>query len=117
MKKYRKCHMRKARKTRNNRARTRNLRGGSKEAKAKLLELNPHCDICGKKGTGKTLQLHHVFCIRWGFATRLERCVLLCPTCHHDFHKKYDKYLDEIYRTDHGADFLQIYNTIKGSLN
>jgi hypothetical protein len=50
------------------------LRRGSKAVKQALMKQNPHCDICGSR---KKLQLHHIFCIRFGFETKLEHCVLL----------------------------------------
>lgn len=107
MKKYRKVKTRKAksRKTIRNR-----LRSGSKTVKAKLLEQYPYCDICGSP---KSLQLHHVYLIRHGFPTKLEHCVLLCPSCHADFHHRWDKYLDETYKANPQADFLKIYNILK----
>lgn len=52
------------------------LRRGSKSVKNQLMQTNPCCDICGKK---KKLQLHHIYCVRWGFPTTLDHCVLLCP--------------------------------------
>ena len=115
MKKYRKVHLRKAKKRRNTntKSKSRLLRAGSREVKNKLLAINPHCDICGVKGDSKTLQLHHTYCIRWGFPTKLEQCVLLCPNDHSMFHHRWDKYLDEVYRNDHDADFLKIYNVLK----
>ena len=109
MKKYRKCKARKLRKPRN-RTRSRNLRAGSKQVKAQLLERDPKCDICG---SSKNLQLHHIYLIRHGFSTKLERCCLLCSVCHPDFHHRWDKYLDEIFRQNKEADFLTIYNTLK----
>ena len=112
MKKKRKCKCRKV-KRRNNKKYRKNLRNGSKEVKAKLVELNPHCDICGKIGNSKSLQLHHIYLIRHGFRTKLEHCTLHCPTCHHEFHKKWDKYLDMTFEENPQADFMKIYNTIK----
>ena len=114
MKKYRKCKNRRVKPRNKNRARTRNLRGGSKEVKAKLLELNPHCDICGSI---HNLQLHHVFCIRHNFRTQLNRCVLLCGNCHKKWHAKNDKRWDELFRKNPNTDFMEEYNTTKGSLN
>lgn len=113
MKKYRKCKHRKVKKHSTSKARSRMLRSGSKEVKRQLVEMNPKCDICGKIGNSKSLQLHHVYCIRWGFPTKLERCVLLCPTCHHEFHKKWDNYLDEQFKENPNSDFMIIYNTLK----
>lgn len=89
---------------------TNKLRAGSKEVKRILLEQNPTCDICGSH---KSLQLHHIYLIRHGFKTMLIHCCLLCPTCHADFHHRWDKYLDEVFRNDPNADFLAIYNTLK----
>lgn len=109
MKKYRKCKNRKVRVRKGN-VNRKHLRAGSRQVKAKLLEINPHCDICG---SGKNLQLHHIYLIRHGFSTRIETCCLLCPQCHHDFHQRWDKYLDEQYRQNHDSDFLAIYNVLK----
>ena len=86
------------------------LRSGSSEVKRILLEQHPFCDICGSP---KALQLHHIYLIRHGFKTKLEHCCLLCANCHADFHHRWDKYLDEVYRNDHDADFLKIYNVLK----
>lgn len=113
MKKYRKCKIRKVKPKNRNKARSRQLRAGSKEVKRLLVEQNPKCDICGTIGNNKSLQLHHVYCIRWGFPTELKHCVLLCPTCHHEFHKKWDKYLDVQFRENPNSDFMAVYNTIK----
>ena len=114
MKKYRKCKTRRVRPKNKNRTHRRNLRSGSKEVKARLIELNPHCDICG---SGQNLQVHHVFCIRHGFKTKLERCVLLCGKCHKKWHSKNDKYWDELFKKNPQADFMEEYNTTKGSLS
>lgn len=89
------------------------LRAGSKEAKEQLLEQNPCCDICGTKGDVDTLQLHHIYCIRWGFATNVTRCVLLCPNCHYKLHYRYDSYLDELFEENPDTDFILIYEEIK----
>ena len=97
----------------NGRAIKRRLRSGSKAAKKILLQLNPHCDICGKEGNSTTLHLHHVYCIRWGFTTKLEHCVLLCATCHRKFHSRWDKYLDITFEENKDADFMAIYRTLK----
>ena len=115
MKKYRKVKLRKIKRSRNrtNRARTRKLRAGSKVVKAKLLVINPHCDICGIKGDSKTLQLHHVYLIRHNYPTRIERTVLLCDFCHKKLHKRFDKRLDELYEKDHNTDFMAVYEEIK----
>lgn len=86
------------------------LRGGSKEAKKILLAKTPHCDICG---SGRSLQLHHIYLIRHGFATKLEHCCLLCPTCHAEFHTRFDRYLDKVFKDNPNADFLAIYNELK----
>ena len=110
MKKYRKCKNRNVRKVRKCSSSKKNLRSGSKAVKTKLLEINPHCDICG---SGKSLQLHHIYLIRHGFPTKFEHCCLLCPTCHHDFHHRWDRYLDNVYKQNHEADFLEIYNQLK----
>ena len=109
MKKYRKVKTRKV-KHRKNTSNHRHLRSGSRAVKAKLLELHPYCDICNST---KSLQLHHIFLIRHGFPTKLEHCCLLCPTCHADFHHRWDKYLDTTYKEDPEADFLAIYNMLK----
>lgn len=94
------------------------LRSGSSEIKRILLAINPHCDMCG---SGDNLQLHHVYLIRHGFKSRLDRCVLLCPECHHAFHKRWDHYLDVTYKERPETDFMQLYNILKnmtkGSLN
>ena len=87
-----------------------NLRKGSSTVKKKLLELNPHCDICGGD---KKLQLHHIYLIRHGFPTKLEHCCLLCVNCHPAFHKRWDKYLDVTFRENPNAEFVKIYNVIK----
>lgn len=113
MKKYRK----RKKKVSVGKIRRRGLRSGSKEVKRILLERNPHCDICGKKGTSKTLQLHHVFCIRHGFKTKLENCVLLCDQCHHNWHVKNDKLWDMLFKSEPNTDFMKEYNITKGSLN
>ena len=90
--------------------RKKTLRSGSKAIKKMLLATNPHCDICG---SGKSLQLHHVYLVRHGFTTQLDRCVLLCASCHCDFHIRWDKYLDITYQENPEADFMSIYNVIK----
>ena len=86
------------------------LRSGSKEVKRILLQQNPYCDICG---SDRSLQLHHIYLIRHGFATQLEHCVLLCPTCHAELHARFDRYLDEVFKNNPNADFLQIYQELK----
>lgn len=86
------------------------LRSGSKEVKRILLQQNPYCDICG---SDRSLQLHHIYLIRHGFATQLEHCVLLCPTCHAELHARFDRYLDEVFKNNPNADFLQIYYELK----
>lgn len=106
MKKKRKV---KTRKKRNGNTKNK-LRAGSRQVKAKLLEEHPYCDICGSP---KSLQLHHVYLIRHGFPTKLEHCCLLCANCHADFHHRWDRYLDEVYKTNPQADFLTIYNILK----
>lgn len=113
MKKYRKVHLRKSKRHSAHNIKVRALRSGSKQAKAELLELNPHCDICGVEGNNKTLQIHHIYLIRHGFHTRVDRCTLLCSTCHHNFHKRWDNYLDVTFRENPQTDFVKIYNVIK----
>lgn len=105
MKKKRK----KLKKRRSNKKR-KNLRSGSKEVKRLLLQENPCCDICG---SNRALQLHHIYLIRHGFATQLEHCCLLCPTCHAEFHVRFDRYLDDVFEENPNADFLAIYNELK----
>ena len=117
MKKYRKCKQRQKRKVNPAKIKRRGLRSGSKEVKRILLEQNAVCDICGKKGGSKTLQLHHVFCIRHGFKTKLERCVLLCDRCHHAWHAKFDQVWDMLFKSNPQTDFMEEYNKTKGSLN
>ena len=90
--------------------RNRHLRSGSKEAKRILLEQNPFCDICG---SDKKLQLHHVYLVRHGFATKVEWSVLLCPECHRKFHKRWDKYLDVTFKENPKIDFMKIYEVLK----
>lgn len=107
MKKQHKVKTRKPKHTGNTRNK---LRAGSRQVKAQLLEQNPYCDICGSP---KSLQLHHIYLIRHGFVTKLEHCCLLCASCHTDFHHRWDKYLDDVYRADPQADFLAIYNVLK----
>ena len=107
--KKRKRKIRKIRPTKTRKP-NKSLRAGSKTVKRKLLELHPYCDICGSP---KNLQLHHIYLIRHGFATKLERCCLLCPSCHADFHHRWDKYLDIVFKEDPQADFLTIYNVLK----
>jgi 5-methylcytosine-specific restriction endonuclease McrA len=86
------------------------LRSGSKGVKNLLLAEKPYCDICG---SDRSLQLHHIYLIRHGFETKLEHCCLLCPTCHAEFHARFDRYLDEIFKQNPNADFLAIYNELK----
>ena len=109
MKKFKKKR-RKIRKCSTRRQNSKKLRSGSKHIKKQLLEKHPFCDICGSP---KSLQLHHIYLIRHGFATKLERCTLLCPVCHKDFHQRWDKYLDLTFRENPDTDFLAIYNTLK----
>lgn len=90
--------------------RRRHLRSGSKEVKRILMEQNPYCDICG--GTNK-LQLHHVFLVRHGFETKVERSVLLCANCHRKFHHRWDEYLDITFKENPKIDFMKIYNVLK----
>ena len=89
---------------------TKKLRTGSKAFKKILLANDPHCDICG---CDKSLQLHHIYLIRHGFPTQFDRVCLLCPTCHCEFHQRWDKYLDEVFNENPNADFLEIYNRLK----
>ena len=89
------------------------LRSGSKEVKRQLVEMNPKCDICGKIGNTKSLELHHVYLIRHGFSTKLEHCVLLCTLCHHNYHKRWDAYLDTQFKENPNSDFMIIYNPLK----
>lgn len=86
------------------------LRQGSKRVKKMLLESNPRCDICGSKDN---LQLHHIYLIRHGFRTEVDRCTLLCEHCHKKFHKKFDKYLDFLYSQNPETDFLSVYHNLK----
>jgi 5-methylcytosine-specific restriction endonuclease McrA len=113
MKKYRKCKTRRIKPKNKRKAHNRNLRSGSKEVKARLIQINPRCDICGVIGNSKSLQLHHIYLIRHGFPTQLEHCTLHCPVCHHEFHKKWDKYLDTQFKENPNSDFMAIYNTLK----
>lgn len=89
------------------------LRTGSRDAKKQLLSQSSHCDICGMEGDADTLQLHHIYCIRWGFTTNVKRCRLLCPNCHYKLHHKYDHYLDDLYWQNPATDFISIYEEIK----
>lgn len=107
MKKKRKVKTRKSKRNGNTKNK---LRAGSRQVKAKLLEEYPYCDICGSP---KSLQLHHVYLIRHGFATKLEHCRLLCASCHAEFHHRWDRYLDKVYEENPQADFLEIYNILK----
>ena len=113
-KKCKRKNLRKVRKPTTNQIKQKRLRSGSSEIKRILLAINPHCDICG---SGDNLQLHHVYLIRHGFKSRIDRCVLLCPQCHHAFHKRWDHYLDAVYRERPETDFMRIYQILKGSLN
>ena len=99
--------MKKKKRRKNNR---KSLRSGSKEVKRILLLQVPYCDICG---SSRSLQLHHIYLIRHGFATKLEHCCLLCPTCHAEFHTRFDRYLDKVFKDNPNADFLAIYNELK----
>lgn len=92
------------------------LRAGSKEVKEQLIIENPHCDICGVAGDKDSLQLHHIYLIRWGFPTDITRCSLLCPNCHYKYHHKFDLYLDDLYETNPDADFKAIYEETKKSI-
>ena len=92
-----------------------NLRAGSKEAKRILYEQNPTCDICGCKLPMNIIQFHHIFMVRHGFATRVDRACLLCPNCHTKFHKKFDKYFDRLNAENHNTDFLAIYKNVKNT--
>lgn len=94
-----------------------NLRAGSKEAKRILYEQNPTCDICGCKLPMNIIQFHHIFMVRHGFATRVDRACLLCPNCHTKFHKKFDKYFDRLNAENHNTDFLAIYEECKKHMN
>ena len=93
--------------------RKKNLRAGSKEAKRTLYEQNPRCDICGVKLPIRIIQFHHIFMVRHGFSTKVERACLLCPSCHSKFHKKFDKYFDRLNTENHDTDFLAVYNECK----
>ena len=86
------------------------LRAGSKNVKRKLIETVGVCDICG---SDKSLQLHHIYLIRHGFKTKLEHCCLLCANCHADFHHRWDRYLDVVFKEDPEANFLKIYEVLK----
>ena len=92
------------------------LRAGSKETKEQLISKNPCCDICGMAGDNDSLQLHHIYFIRWGFTTHISRCSLLCPNCHYKYHRKFDLYLDNLYETNPNADFNAIYEETKKSI-
>ena len=109
MKKYRKCKTRRV-KSHNNKTSRKGLRAGSKTVKAILMERNPRCDICGST---KSLTLHHIYLIRHGFKTELDRCCLLCANCHADFHHRFDKLLDKKFRENPNADFRAIYEELK----
>lgn len=93
-----------------------NLRAGSKEAKRILYDQNPRCDICGCKMSIHVLQFHHIFMVRHGFDTRVERASLLCPNCHAKFHKKFDKYFDRLFEENPDTDFRAIYEECKQHL-
>lgn len=86
------------------------LRSGSKAIKNQLLSVKPYCDICG---SDRSLQLHHIYLIRHGFSSKLEHCVLLCPTCHAEFHHRFDRYLDKVFAENQNTDFLEIYKTLR----
>ena len=86
------------------------LRAGSKNVKRRLIQTVGVCDICGNN---KSLQLHHIYLIRHGFKTKLEHCCLLCANCHADFHHRWDRYLDVVFKEDPEANFLKIYEVLK----
>ena len=105
--------MKKKKKKRSLNSPKKNLRAGSKECKRILYEQNPRCDICGCKLPIKIIQFHHIFMVRHGFSTKVERACLLCPTCHHNFHKKFDNYFDRLFRENPNTDFRAIYEECK----
>lgn len=91
-------------------SKNRHLRSGSKAIKEILMERNPTCDICG---CSHKLQLHHIYLIRHGFATKLEWSALLCANCHRRFHQRWDEYLDVTFQENPDIDFVKIYNVLK----
>lgn len=97
--------------------RKKGLRAGSKEAKRILYEQNPRCDICGCKLPIKVIQFHHIFMVRHGFSTQVDRACLLCPNCHHAFHKKFDNYFDRLNAENHDIDFRAVYEECKKHMN
>ena len=86
------------------------LRYGSIKIREILFRQHPYCDICGTK---HALELHHTYLIRHGFPTKIENCRLLCANCHREFHRRWDKYLDETFKQDPQADFNRIYEILK----
>lgn len=90
-----------------------NPRSGSQIVKQALLTKNPHCDVCG---TSKSLELHHVYPVRYGYKTDFNRCVLLCANCHSAFHSKWDKYIDSLITENPNVNLMKVYNELKKHL-
>lgn len=101
---------RKKKKVSKSKRRRRNLRSGSKGIKKALLTSDAKCDICGGS---MSLQLHHVYPIRHGFKTERKHCKLLCANCHVDFHKRWDKYIDQLLIENPNVDLMEVYEKLK----
>lgn len=89
--------------------RNKHLRSGSKLVKQVLLQQNPHCIVCG---SDRKLQLHHIYLVRHGFATKVEHSCLMCANCHRAFHRRWDEYLDITFEQNPNANFLKIFEVL-----
>lgn len=47
------------------------------------------CQICGKRGTSRTLQMHHIVPVRWGGNSEPDNLATLCPACHSRLHQEH----------------------------
>lgn len=47
------------------------------------------CQICGRQGDRRTLQIHHIVPIQWGGSSSPDNLATLCPACHHRLHAEH----------------------------
>lgn len=56
------------------------------------------CPVCGKKGTDKTMDIHHTLPVCRNGRNTKENCVAWHKTpCHRDYHKKYGTKISDKY--------------------
>lgn len=60
------------------------------ELKRHVLKRDNHsCQICGCRGTARTLQIHHDVPVQWGGSNDPANLITLCPECHERLHSEH----------------------------